>query len=134
MCGIFAVYLSNKTAQAYPYILSGLTVLQHRGQDAAGIHTCDDEHTHKRKNIGKVDKVFDRVSHTELPGNYGIGHVRYCTAGTLSVESAQPLDIDENPDTRRAVGFRINAGVSLNSVPASRVQAEEMRRSLTSTS
>lgn len=95
MCGIFAVFLSNKTAQAYPYILSGLTVLQHRGQDAAGIHTCDDEHTHKRKNIGKVDKVFDRVSHTELPGNYGVGHVRYCTAGSMSVESAQPLDNDQ---------------------------------------
>ena len=93
MCGIFAVFLSNKQSHAYPYILNGLTVLQHRGQDAAGIHTCDDEQTHKRKNIGKVDKVFDRVSHTELPGNYGVGHVRYCTAGTLSVESAQPLNI-----------------------------------------
>jgi len=95
MCGIFAVFLSNKTAQAYPYILNGLTVLQHRGQDAAGIHTCDDEQTHKRKNIGKVDKVFDRVSHTELPGNYGVGHVRYCTAGSLSVDSAQPLNSDK---------------------------------------
>ena len=95
MCGIFAVFLSNEKAHAYPYILSGLTVLQHRGQDAAGIHTCDDEQTHKRKNIGKVDKVFDNISHVELPGNYGVGHVRYCTAGTLSVESAQPLDIDQ---------------------------------------
>ena len=95
MCGIFAVFLSNKKAQAYPYILNGLTVLQHRGQDAAGIHTCDDEQTYKRKNIGKVDKVFDSVSPAEFPGNYGVGHVRYCTAGTLSLESAQPLDIEQ---------------------------------------
>ena len=95
MCGIFAVFLSNKKAQAYPYILSGLTVLQHRGQDAAGIHTCDETASIfplGHKGVGKVEKVFDSIPSTKFPGNYGVGHVRYCTAGSLSVESAQPLN------------------------------------------
>jgi amidophosphoribosyltransferase len=98
MCGIFAAFLSNKKAQAYPYILNGLTVLQHRGQDAAGIHTCDETVSTfplGHKGVGKVDKVFDSIPPTKFPGNYGIGHVRYCTAGSLSVESAQPLNNDK---------------------------------------
>jgi amidophosphoribosyltransferase len=99
MCGIFAVFLSDKKTQAYPYILSGLTVLQHRGQDAAGIHTCGDKddisYTYEHKAVGKIEKVFGDLSPDILPGNYGVGHVRYCTAGTLSIDSAQPLRINK---------------------------------------
>jgi amidophosphoribosyltransferase len=95
MCGIIGVHLSDPTKQAYPYILSGLTILQHRGQDSAGIHTCRQTDLaptiYKYKNVGKVDRVFHRDMSDVLLGNYGIGHIRYCTAGTLNVKSAQPL-------------------------------------------
>lgn len=90
MCGIFAVFLKETLSQAYPYLLNGLTVLQHRGQDAAGIHTCDNKH----KGVGKVEKVFENISPELFQGNYGVGHVRYCTAGNLAPANAQPLDID----------------------------------------
>lgn len=93
MCGIIAVYLSNPEKRVYPYLVDGLMVLQHRGQDAAGIHTCDDLHIYKHKHIGKVEKVFQSDVSDILLGNYGIGHVRYCTAGYIDVESAQPLNI-----------------------------------------
>jgi amidophosphoribosyltransferase len=97
MCGIIGVHLSDANKQAYPYILNGLTILQHRGQDAAGIHTVaqtqngDAAITHKYKNVGKVDKVFHQDMSDILVGNYGIGHIRYCTAGSLNIKSAQPL-------------------------------------------
>jgi len=90
MCGIFAVFLRDIRSQAYPYILNGLTILQHRGQDAAGIHTTH----HAHKGTGKVEKVFENISPDLFQGNYGVGHVRYCTAGNLASENAQPLDID----------------------------------------
>ena len=91
MCGIFGIYLSNVSKHAYPYIVSGITVLQHRGQDAAGIHTCHEKQIHKYKNVGKVEEVFKIDKSDILLGNYGIGHVRYCTAGSLNIDHAQPL-------------------------------------------
>jgi len=98
MCGFFAVFLFDKKTQAFPYILNGLTVLQHRGQDAAGIHTGDETSyifPLGHKGVGKVEKVFDSIPSTKYPGNYGVGHVRYCTAGSISVDSAQPLNNDQ---------------------------------------
>ena len=89
------MYLSNQDHRVYTYLVNGLTVLQHRGQDAAGIHTCDNSYIYKHKNAGKVERVFhsDSSISDALQGYYGIGHVRYCTAGHLNVESAQPLNI-----------------------------------------
>jgi DNA sulfur modification protein DndB len=52
MCGIFAVFLKDQNSQSFPYLLNGLTILQHRGQDAAGIHTSD----YRYKGTGKVEK------------------------------------------------------------------------------
>jgi len=97
MCGIFAVFLkdhdsgSSNRNNSYPYLLNGLTVLQHRGQDAAGIHTT----YHKHKGTGKVEKVFENISPESFQGNYGVGHVRYCTAGNLESTNAQPLNIGD---------------------------------------
>jgi amidophosphoribosyltransferase len=95
MCGIIGVHLSDPNKQAYPYILNGLTILQHRGQDSAGIHTCRQTDlaptTYKYKNVGKVERVFHQDMSDILLGNCGIGHIRYCTAGALNVKSAQPL-------------------------------------------
>jgi amidophosphoribosyltransferase len=91
MCGIFGVVLTDETQNAYQYILNGITILQHRGQDSAGIYTCNGKRTYKYKNIGKVAEVFKKDKSTELIGNCGIGHIRYCTTGNLSIEQAQPL-------------------------------------------
>lgn len=73
-------------------IFDGLTVLQHRGQDAAGIVTSDNKgRLHLRKDNGLVKDVFKTHHMIELSGNVGLGHVRYPTAGSSSSAEAQPL-------------------------------------------
>ena len=72
-------------------LFDGMTVLQHRGQDAAGIVTSDRRRLHLRKDNGLVRDVFQTHHMVELKGNMGIGHVRYPTAGASSSAEAQPL-------------------------------------------
>jgi len=72
-------------------LFDGLTVLQHRGQDAAGMVTADRMRLHLRKDNGLVRDVFQQQHMTELRGNIGLGHVRYPTAGSSSCAEAQPL-------------------------------------------
>jgi amidophosphoribosyltransferase len=72
-------------------LFDGLTVLQHRGQDAAGIVTAERRRLHLRKDNGLVKDVFQQHHMIELRGNMGIGHCRYPTAGTSSCAEAQPL-------------------------------------------
>ena len=91
MCGIFGIFLFDETASAYSHILIGLTLLQHRGQDAVGISTSKTGSYHIHKNTGLVESVFGSFDPSGLPGNYGIGHVRYSTTGNLSIEQSQPL-------------------------------------------
>jgi hypothetical protein len=75
-------------------LYDALTVLQHRGQDAAGIVTCDQGVFKQRKANGLVRDVF-RSEHMErLSGSYGIGHVRYPTAGSASAALAQPFYVN----------------------------------------
>ncbi|MGB1221204.1 MAG: amidophosphoribosyltransferase, partial [Alcanivoracaceae bacterium] len=71
-----------------------LTVLQHRGQDAAGIVTCDGDRLFLRKDNGMVRDVFRNRHMRRLVGNMGIGHVRYPTAGTSSSAEAQPFYVN----------------------------------------
>lgn len=73
------------------FLFDGLTVLQHRGQDAAGIVTAEHGRLHLRKDNGLVKDVFQQHHMLELRGNVGIGHVRYPTAGSSSCAEAQPL-------------------------------------------
>lgn len=91
MCGIIGIVARNPVNQA---IYDGLTVLQHRGQDAAGIMTCDGVHLHLRKNNGLVRDVFHTRHMLRLHGNMGIGHVRYPTAGCESSAEAQPFYVN----------------------------------------
>lgn len=72
-------------------LFDGLTVLQHRGQDSAGIVTAERQRLHLRKDNGLVRDVFKTHHMMELRGNVGLGHVRYPTAGTSSCAEAQPL-------------------------------------------
>ena len=91
MCGIIGIVARTGVNQM---LYDGLTVLQHRGQDAAGIVTCDDGRLYLRKNNGLVRDVF-RTSHMlRLKGNMGIGHVRYPTAGCSSSAEAQPFYVN----------------------------------------
>ena len=91
MCGIAGVVAHQDVNQE---LYEALTVLQHRGQDAAGIVTCEGSKLHLRKANGLVRDVF-RTSHMrDLKGNMGIGHVRYPTAGCSSLAEAQPFYVN----------------------------------------
>ncbi|WP_127477460.1 amidophosphoribosyltransferase [Sulfurivermis fontis] len=91
MCGIIGMVGKSPVNQA---IYDGLTVLQHRGQDAAGIMTCDNGRLHLRKDNGLVRDVFENRHMYKLRGNMGIGHVRYPTAGCSSSAEAQPFYVN----------------------------------------
>ena len=91
MCGIIGIVAHESVNQD---IYDGLTVLQHRGQDAAGIITCEGERLHLRKNNGLVRDVFHNRHMSRMFGNMGIGHVRYPTAGSESSAEAQPFYVN----------------------------------------
>lgn len=92
MCGIVGIVSQSPVNQL---IYDALTMLQHRGQDAAGIVTVDDEQRFRlRKANGLVSDVFQQVHMLRLQGNAGIGHVRYPTAGSSSVSEAQPFYVN----------------------------------------
>jgi len=91
MCGIIGIVAKGPVNQA---LYEGLLVLQHRGQDAAGILTCDDKRIHLRKDNGLVRDVFQQRHMEALPGEMGIGHVRYPTAGCDSPAEAQPFYVN----------------------------------------
>jgi hypothetical protein len=76
-------------------IYDALTVLQHRGQDAAGIVTVDDENRlHTCRSNGLVRDVFQQSDMLDLVGHMGLGHVRYPTAGCSSGSEAQPFYVN----------------------------------------
>jgi len=91
MCGIIGILAKGPVNQS---IYDGLTVLQHRGQDAAGIITSDGERVYLRKDNGLVRDVFHTRHMIALKGNMGIGHVRYPTAGCDSAAEAQPFYVN----------------------------------------
>lgn len=91
MCGIAAI-VSHQTVNQELY--DALTVLQHRGQDAAGIVTCEAGRLHLRKENGLTRDVFTNAQMLKLKGNMGIAHVRYPTAGCTSSAEAQPFYVN----------------------------------------
>lgn len=91
MCGILGI-ISNKPVAQDMY--DGLTILQHRGQDAAGIVTFNGSTFHLKKGVGLVKEVFHTGNIGRLKGNIGVGHVRYPTIGGVGVENAQPFYFD----------------------------------------
>jgi amidophosphoribosyltransferase len=91
MCGIVGMVGTSAVNQR---IYDALTVLQHRGQDAAGIMTAQDGELFMRKDAGLVRDVFQQKHMLKLKGNIGIGHVRYPTAGAESAHDAQPFYVN----------------------------------------
>ena len=91
MCGIVGIVgQSEVAAQLY----DGLTVLQHRGQDAAGIATAEGGKLRVHKGNGLVRDVFDADSMAQLEGRVGIAHCRYPTAGSEGSDEAQPFYVN----------------------------------------
>ena len=92
MCGILGVMATSPVNQL---LYDGLMVLQHRGQDAAGIATAEGNTFHLHKGPGLVRDVFRTRNMRALPGNRGIGHVRYPTAGSAySFAESQPFYVN----------------------------------------
>ena len=93
MCGIVGISSDHSTASLSIY--NALTVLQHRGQDAAGMAVVNEEgflNIHKQN--GLVRDAFVEQDMIRLQGNVGIGHVRYPTAGTIDISQAQPFYVN----------------------------------------
>jgi amidophosphoribosyltransferase len=91
MCGLIGIVSGNPVNQA---LYDGLTVMQHRGQDAAGIVTWGKEGLKQRRANGLVRDVFRTRHMLRLSGNVGIGHVRYPTAGGSKSAEAQPFYVN----------------------------------------
>ena len=92
MCGVVGIVSAQPVNQG---LYNALTVLQHRGQDAAGIVTWSEEHGLKqRKSNGLVRDVFRQQHMERLTGHVGIGHVRYPTAGGARSSEAQPFYVN----------------------------------------
>ncbi|WP_206859773.1 amidophosphoribosyltransferase [Lysobacter changpingensis] len=91
MCGILGIVGHNDVAAQ---LYDGLTVLQHRGQDAAGIATANGSKLRVHKGNGLVSDVFDENSMSLLEGRVGIAHCRYPTAGSEGSDEAQPFYVN----------------------------------------
>ncbi|MDP6333228.1 MAG: amidophosphoribosyltransferase [Candidatus Poseidoniaceae archaeon] len=116
MCGIMGV-VGRMGVHVNQLIYDGLTVLQHRGQDAAGIMTDFDGQFRLRKSNGLVSDIFYTRHMQRLEGHVGLGHVRYPTAGSSSKAEAQPFYVNS------PYGLSIAHNGNLTN-------AEELRKSL----
>ncbi len=91
-CGVFGIF---GTEQAAAHTVLGLHALQHRGQEAAGVVSCDGRHFHSHRVQGLVgDHFSSEAVIASLPGSTAIGHVRYSTAGAPVLRNVQPLFAD----------------------------------------
>lgn len=90
-CGVFGIYGHPNAAELTYY---GLYALQHRGQESAGIVTCDGEQFREHKGMGLVPQIFQNDALKNLSGSMAVGHTRYSTTGSSHLRNAQPLTID----------------------------------------
>ena len=92
MCGIVGISAETNVAAE---IYDSLLMLQHRGQDAAGMVVCDSQDKlNSRKSMGYVRDVFQQNHMNKLVGSYGEGHVRYTTAGGTGREITQAMSVN----------------------------------------
>ncbi|MDT8409874.1 MAG: amidophosphoribosyltransferase [Wenzhouxiangellaceae bacterium] len=91
MCGVVGIFGRRSVAAR---LYDALTILQHRGQDAAGITTLDERRMRSARGLGLVRDVFDAKSMDGLAGDIGIGHVRYPTAGCDRPDEVQPMYVN----------------------------------------
>ncbi|MDR0629234.1 MAG: amidophosphoribosyltransferase [Treponema sp.] len=90
-CGVVGVFSADPERDAASLVYYGLFSLQHRGQESAGIAVVRDRVMACRKGMGLVGEVFTPEVLSTLQGSTAVGHVRYSTVGTSSIENAQPF-------------------------------------------
>ncbi|OUC09319.1 amidophosphoribosyltransferase, partial [Litorilinea aerophila] len=104
-CGIFGIYAPDREAARRTFF--GLYALQHRGQEGAGIVSCDGRMAHIHKGMGLVSQVFNEENLRYLQGHMAIGHTRYSTTGSTKLRNTQPY-ILETLDGPLAIGHNGN--------------------------
>jgi len=90
-CGVFGIF-DHEEAARLTYL--GLYALQHRGQESAGMVSSDGKRLHQVRGMGYVSEIFKQDQLSRLLGQAAIGHVRYSTAGSVSLLEAQPFLVD----------------------------------------
>jgi len=124
-CGVFGVYAPERDVARMAFF--ALYALQHRGQESAGIVTCDGQRAYQCKDMGLVSQVFNEDNLSPLKGHLGIGHTRYSTTGGVKITNAQPylietingpLGLAHNGNLTNSLQIRLdllNRGVGLTS-------------------
>ena len=92
-CGVFGIYGHPNAAELTYY---GLYALQHRGQESAGIVTCDGRQFRKHVGMGLVSQIFDSEKLHALVGEMAVGHTRYSTTGSSQLSNAQPMTVNSS--------------------------------------
>ncbi len=130
-CGVFGIYAPGRDVARLTFF--GLYALQHRGQESAGIATCDGQRTYSHKNMGLVAQIFNEENLSPLEGHLGIGHTRYSTTGSSKLVNAQPylietiygpLGVAHNGNLTNALQLRqrlLQRGVGLTSTTDSEI-------------
>lgn len=94
-CGVVGMYtLPERRVDVARVAYFGLYALQHRGQESAGIAVSDGRRSHVHRGMGLVSQVFTEAALADLAGHLAIGHNRYSTTGTSTLNNAQPYRID----------------------------------------
>jgi amidophosphoribosyltransferase len=110
-CGVFGVYAPGHEVARLAYF--GLYALQHRGQESAGIATCEGGHITTLRDLGLVSQVFDEQKLRALDGEAGIGHVRYSTTGGAGWENTQPVWREDRREVALAHNGNLTNAVEL---------------------
>ncbi|MDR1901000.1 MAG: amidophosphoribosyltransferase [Treponema sp.] len=90
-CGVFGIFDTDGNRDVAPLVYYGLFSLQHRGQESAGIAAANERSIECRKGMGLVGDIFNPEIFSRIKGSAAVGHVRYSTAGSSSIENAQPF-------------------------------------------
>ncbi|MBO9533156.1 MAG: amidophosphoribosyltransferase [Solirubrobacteraceae bacterium] len=120
-CGVFGIYAPDAEHEVAKLSYFALYALQHRGQESAGIATCDlGGHILTLRELGLVSQVFNEQKLQALPGDLAVGHVRYSTTGSNAWENAQPIYRSD----RREIALAHNGNL-INAVSLHRQMTEE---------
>ncbi|MEA2473406.1 MAG: amidophosphoribosyltransferase [Thermoleophilaceae bacterium] len=112
-CGVFGVYAPESEVARLAYF--ALYALQHRGQESAGIATCEADEIIALREQGLVSQVFDESKLRALPGGHAIGHVRYSTTGSSAWSNAQPIHRSDHHNVALAHNGNLINAVELHS-------------------
>jgi amidophosphoribosyltransferase len=104
-CGVFGIFAPGRDVARITFF--GIYALQHRGQEGAGIVTCDGWTAHIHKGMGLVSQVFNEDNLRHLKGDLAIGHTRYSTTGAPKLRNTQPYLV-ETLDGPLAIGHNGN--------------------------